>query len=145
MKNEMPASTTIAPIPIATALPPLRPVSLDDPPLVPDTGGVPGGAGTLGVVCGCWGTPGANGLVGVAAPAEAAKPSVAATSATTTAAQGLSERLLHCWCLWSIAIRLLLLDVLLVVHALGIDSPDVVMGAEQDVVYGSHGREHRVV
>ena len=139
MKNEIAASTTIAPIPTATALPPLRPVSLEEPPLVPETVGVTGVAGAVGVVGGCCGIPGANGLLGVAAPtAPEANNNVVATTATTTAAGPHRERppqrerlplgewLLHRGCLWSIAVGLLVLDILLVIHAFGVDGPDVV-------------------
>src|SRR5215207_832221 len=56
------------------------------------------------------------------------------------------QRLLHRLRLRSLDVGLLLvLLVLLVVHRLVVDRPDVVVGAVHEVVHVAHGREHRVV
>ncbi len=55
------------------------------------------------------------------------------------------ERLLHRRRGRRFAIRVLVLNVLLVVDALGVDRPDVVVRPQQDVVDGAHRGQHRVV
>src|SRR5215204_3848266 len=56
------------------------------------------------------------------------------------------QRLLHRLRLRSLDVGLLLvLLLLLVVHRLGVDRPDVVVGVVHEVVHGAHGREHRVI
>ena len=55
------------------------------------------------------------------------------------------QRLLHRRRLRRFDVGMLVGDVLLVVDALGVDRPDVVVGAEQDVVDRAHRGQHRVI
>ncbi len=77
MKKQMPPRTTIAPIPISNASPPLRPPDELLPGVVTTTGGL------VVVVCtgaGDDGIPGENGLVAMAADAAAGALSISATA-----------------------------------------------------------------
>jgi len=135
MKNEMPPRRTIAPIAIAIASPPLSPLLLEEP----DVAVMIVGVVVVGVLTDGWGRPGARGLDGPdwlidpppwarAEPGRASARMVGAAirNARTRTPVNLSEGLLHRGRLGGVDVRLLLLDVLLVVDALGVDGPDVV-------------------
>src|SRR4051794_1871072 len=59
--------------------------------------------------------------------------------------RSVGKRLAHATSLWGALVRVLVRCVLLVVHGLGVDRPDVVVGSLGDILHGAHRREHRVV
>lgn len=134
MNSEIPPSTTIAPIAIATALPLLSPLPLVDE--VVATVGTVCVAG--GVVAGGVGSPRLNGLLVVVPWAAALEVTASGNSATTVATAGMTaraltlcERLRHSRCVGCLHIRMFLGDIFFVVDALGVDRPDVVTGPKQ--------------
>jgi hypothetical protein len=141
MKNEIPPSTTSAPAPMATAADPLMP---------PPEELVEVGVATVGVavvvsgVPGVTGRPGERGFVGPLpwASADEGASRSAASAAAAAVLRRLGKRLLHGRRLGCFPVRLSVVHMLLVIHALRVDRPDVVTGAVQDVLDRSHGREH---
>jgi hypothetical protein len=157
MKNEIPPSTTSAPIAIAATLPPLRPL-LD--PDVEVLGLMIVGVVAVGIVAAGCGRPGASGfdgpgvgVIGLVDPwaravdgrANAAVHRTAIAAGASRPRTNLRQRLLHRRRLGGVDVRVLLGDVLLVVDALGVHRPDVVAGARQDVLDRAYRRQHRVI
>ena len=172
MKIAIPPSTTIAPIAMMIAELPVNPLPL---PAVAVVWIVGVAVVVVGIETDGWGNPPLSGLVvwapadegSVSASGPATRqgrdqprhgrdhpregdppePASALRNRNPPESHGpaLRERLLHRRRVGRGDVGLLVLDVLLVVHALGVDRPDVVVGSREDVVDGAHRSQHRVV